>query len=80
MNTGIQDAHNLAWKLAMVINHHCPEKLLNTYYDERAPIAEQNIKWSTVNAKRFTEINEAIYSGDTEKLKLKLHGQQKNLN
>ncbi len=80
MNTGVQDAHNLAWKLAMVINHHCSDKLLNTYHDERAPIAEQNIKWSAENAKRFAEIYETIHSGDIEELKLKLHEQQKNLN
>ncbi|HDV5785648.1 TPA: FAD-dependent monooxygenase [Legionella pneumophila] len=80
MNTGIQDAHNLAWKLAFVINYTISEKLLSTYYDERAPIAAQNIKWSTENAKRYTEIYAAIYSGDLKKLKIKLHEQQKNLN
>jgi len=80
MNTGIQDAHNLAWKLAFVINNNASDKLLNTYYEERAPVAEQNIKWSTENAKRYTEIYEAIHSGDMEKLKVKLHDQQKNLN
>jgi putative polyketide hydroxylase len=80
MNTGIQDAHNLAWKLAFCLNNKASEKLLDTYYDERAPIAEQNIKWSIENAKRFTEIYEAIYSGDMERLKIKLHEQQKHLN
>ncbi len=38
-NTGVQDAHNLAWKLAMVITGRAPEKLLDTYEAERAPVA-----------------------------------------
>jgi 2-polyprenyl-6-methoxyphenol hydroxylase-like FAD-dependent oxidoreductase len=39
MNTGIQDAFNLAWKLAAVINHVSPETLLDTYSLERQPVA-----------------------------------------
>ena len=38
-NTGVQDAHNLAWKLAMVLSGKAPEKLLDTYEVERAPVA-----------------------------------------
>lgn len=35
MNTGIQDAYNLAWKIAMVLRGATGEKLLDTYNDER---------------------------------------------
>ncbi len=80
MNTGIQDAHNLAWKLAFVLNYNISDQLLETYYTERAPIAKQNIDWSTENAKRYTEIFTAIHNGDNELLKIKLHEQQKHLN
>ena len=80
MNTGIQDAHNLAWKLAFVLKHNISDKLLDTYYDERAPVAKRNIAWSTENAKRYFDIYQAINSGDMEKLKIKLHEQQNNLN
>jgi putative polyketide hydroxylase len=80
MNTGIADAHNLAWKLAFVLQSHASDTLLDTYYDERAPIAKRNIEWSTENAKRFFDIFEAIQAGDYETLKIKLHEQQKNLN
>lgn len=80
MNTGIADAHNLAWKLAFVLNHNASTSLLDTYYDERSPIAKRNIKWSTENAKRFFDIFKAIHAGDHETLKTKLHDQQKNLN
>ena len=31
MNTGLQDAHNLAWKLAMVVQGKCDPKILETY-------------------------------------------------
>lgn len=40
MNTGLQDAYNLAWKLALVINEQADEKLLDTYNEERLPIAK----------------------------------------
>ena len=53
MNTGIADVHNLAWKLAFVLNREVSDSLLDTYYNERAPIAKRNIEWSTENAKRF---------------------------
>ncbi|MEV2211757.1 FAD-dependent monooxygenase [Streptomyces sp. NPDC050997] len=39
-NTGIQDAHNLAWKLAAVIDGWAGEGLLDTYDAERRPVAE----------------------------------------
>ncbi|MCU1631455.1 MAG: monooxygenase [Micrococcaceae bacterium] len=39
MNTGLQDAHNLAFKLADVVAGHAPETLLNRYEAERRPVA-----------------------------------------
>lgn len=41
MNTGITDAHNLAWKLALVASGCSPDWLLDTYGQERGPVAEQ---------------------------------------
>jgi 2-polyprenyl-6-methoxyphenol hydroxylase-like FAD-dependent oxidoreductase len=38
MNTGIQDAHNLAWKVASVIKGIAPTSMLNTYDLERRPV------------------------------------------
>ncbi len=40
MNTGIGDAENLAWKLALVINGRADDSLLDTYEAERRPIAK----------------------------------------
>lgn len=39
LNTGLADAFNLVWKLAMVINHGAPPELLQSYQDERKPVA-----------------------------------------
>jgi hypothetical protein len=39
MNTGLQDAYNLAWKLALVLRGQASEHLLETYHDERYPNA-----------------------------------------
>ncbi|MBI4472764.1 MAG: FAD-dependent monooxygenase [Acidobacteria bacterium] len=38
-NTGVQDAHNLAWKLALVLKGAAGEQLLSTYERERRPVA-----------------------------------------
>jgi len=40
MNSGIQDAFNLAWKLALVCQGHCSPALLDSYEAERKPVAE----------------------------------------
>ncbi|MFE6719179.1 FAD-dependent monooxygenase [Streptomyces albidoflavus] len=40
LNTGIQDAYNLAWKLAMVVHGHADTTLLDTYDAERVPIGQ----------------------------------------
>ena len=39
LNTGVQDAVNLGWKLAQVVNEISPESLLDTYHAERHPVA-----------------------------------------
>ena len=40
MNTGLQDAYNLAWKLALVSDGTCREELLDSYEGERIPVAQ----------------------------------------
>jgi hypothetical protein len=40
MNTGITDAHNLGWKLALVASGRAPDALLDSYGTERRPVAE----------------------------------------
>ena len=46
MNTGLQDAANLSWKLSMVLDGRSPESLLDTYETERHPVGEQVLRTS----------------------------------
>ena len=46
-NSGVQDADNLAWKLAAVLDGHAPDALLDTYAREREYAADENIRHST---------------------------------
>jgi 2-polyprenyl-6-methoxyphenol hydroxylase-like FAD-dependent oxidoreductase len=41
MNTGLQDAYNLAWKLALVVQGRADPALLDTYEQERIPVAQR---------------------------------------
>lgn len=43
-NTGIHDAHNLAWKMALVLKGHAPARLLETYASERRPVAQFTVE------------------------------------
>ncbi|KAG0334296.1 hypothetical protein BG000_008461 [Podila horticola] len=47
MNTGLQDAHNLAWKLGLVLNKIAPASLLQSYEEERVPMADRAIALSS---------------------------------
>ena len=44
MNTGLQDAYNLAWKLALVVNGQADATLLDTYEQERIPVAQRLLR------------------------------------
>ncbi|MBL0151678.1 MAG: FAD-dependent oxidoreductase [Ideonella sp.] len=46
-NTGVQDIDNLAWKLKLVIDGAAPEALIDTYHEERAYAADDNLRQST---------------------------------
>jgi 2-polyprenyl-6-methoxyphenol hydroxylase-like FAD-dependent oxidoreductase len=48
MNTGIQDAINLGWKLARAANATDPETLLDSYELERRPVARATIAWTNL--------------------------------
>src|SRR6266487_3243990 len=50
MNTGLQDAYNLAWKLALVVSGQADATLLDSYEKERVPIAERLL---TTNDRAF---------------------------
>lgn len=46
LNSAIQDAHNLAWKLNAVLRGAAGDALLDTYEAERRPVADRNVKWA----------------------------------
>jgi 2-polyprenyl-6-methoxyphenol hydroxylase-like FAD-dependent oxidoreductase len=54
MNTGMQDAANLAWKLALVARGMASEKLLDSYNDERHPVGAEVVRKATAMADAMT--------------------------
>jgi 2-polyprenyl-6-methoxyphenol hydroxylase-like FAD-dependent oxidoreductase len=60
LNTGVQDAFNLAWKLAMVLNNKASKSLLDTFEEERLPVAETVLKMSDMMLKTMTNSNPFI--------------------
>lgn len=53
VNIGIQDAHNLAWKLAAVIKGQADEHLLQTYHTERWPVGRHFVKLAGKKTDQF---------------------------
>jgi 2,4-dichlorophenol 6-monooxygenase len=64
MNTGIQDAHNLVWKLRLVDDGRVDPRLLDTYQAERRPVAQQNADQSLTNALRMIEMMTTLGLGE----------------
>ena len=64
-NTSIQDAYNLAWKLALVLQGKAAPSLLDTYQDERAPIGKQIVLRANQSIDEFGPIFEALGLLDT---------------
>lgn len=58
-NGGVQDADNLAWKLAAVLAGRAPEALLDSYDAERLPATDENILNSTRSTDFITPKTEA---------------------
>jgi 2-polyprenyl-6-methoxyphenol hydroxylase-like FAD-dependent oxidoreductase len=50
LNTGVQDVHNLAWKIAAVLRGQADEALLDSYHAERQPLAETITRAALANA------------------------------
>lgn len=63
LNSGVADAHNLAWKLAAVTHGAADTTLLDTYEAERRPVAQRNAGASLDNAMRMIEVHVALAEG-----------------
>ena len=65
MNTGLQDSHNLAWRLALLLHHSSntsmTKSILAKYESDRKPIATQNAALSVRNYNRTLRIAKACY-------------------
>lgn len=72
LNLGLQDAVNLGWKLAQVVNGTSPESLLDTYHAERHPIAAQVLRNSMaqVTLIRPDERHRAVHAAMRELLSM----------
>lgn len=60
MNTGIQDAANLGWKLALATMGHAAPGLLDTYATERMPIARGVLDGTDLGMRMITAANPAV--------------------
>jgi 2-polyprenyl-6-methoxyphenol hydroxylase-like FAD-dependent oxidoreductase len=62
LNTGVQDAVNLGWKLAQVVRRRSPESLLDTYHAERHPVAARVLRntMAAVALRRSDERTKAL--------------------
>ena len=62
LQTGVQDAVNLGWKLAQVVNRTSPESLLDSYHAERHPVAARVLRTTMAHValRRTDERTEAL--------------------
>jgi 2,4-dichlorophenol 6-monooxygenase len=80
-NTSIQDAFNLAWKLALVIKGNASPSLLASYEAERAPIAKQIVTRANQSIGEFGPIFEALgllSTKDPEQMKANMESRKEN--
>ena len=60
MNSGLRDAHNLCWKIQLVIREQFPSTLLQTYHVERFPHTSQMIFYSSLLGRIIMPTNKSI--------------------
>jgi 2-polyprenyl-6-methoxyphenol hydroxylase-like FAD-dependent oxidoreductase len=70
LNTGVQDAVNLGWKLAQVVKGTSPDRLLDTYHDERHPVGARVLRttMAQVALTRVDDRTEALRDSVSELL------------
>jgi 2,4-dichlorophenol 6-monooxygenase len=59
-NTSVQDSYNLAWKLAAVVRGEAGPGLLETYSQERAPVAKQIVTRANKSSREFGQFFEVL--------------------
>jgi 2-polyprenyl-6-methoxyphenol hydroxylase-like FAD-dependent oxidoreductase len=79
MNSGVQDAHNLAWKLAFVLAGKAGDRLLDTYDVERRPIAHANADLALVNLARYPRLTDALQKGEPDRIRFWLNDAENHI-
>ena len=74
LNTGIADAFNLIWKIAMVHRHHAPSSLLASYQDERKATALEVVKTSAQLVRATKDSASGTHADDYVKIVEKRSG------
>jgi putative polyketide hydroxylase len=77
MNTDLQSAHNLIWKLAAVLNGSAGEDLLDTYEAERRGVATSNTEASKERAEGVFDAGAAAARGDFDAIRKWVGGRQR---
>lgn len=69
LNSAVHDAHNLSWKLALVLQGRAGDGLLDSYESERRPAAERNVNWAlfTFSNHQVTGAAIGLVAGDAER-------------
>ncbi|MGB8941069.1 MAG: FAD-dependent monooxygenase [Streptomyces sp.] len=65
-NTSIQDAFNLAWKLALVAKGHAGRGLLDSYSEERVPVGKQVVARSNQSRLDYSALREVVAVADSD--------------
>ena len=90
MNTGIQDAYNLGWKLALVTSGGAPESLLDSYEVERRAVAEGVLAmtraltekaeaYMTLPAEARASLSRHVMLPEAERMQMLLHSEELDL-
>lgn len=71
LNTAIQDAHNIAWKLAAVVSGRAERRLLDSYERERQPIGLRNVDWAMFTATNHFVVDSGMGFTPTQPVEVK---------
>ncbi len=74
LNTGLQSVHNLAWKLAAVVQGRAPEVLLDSYEAERRPFSSSAMEDANANSGEIFEILGQAMAGDWDQVRKLIAG------
>jgi 2-polyprenyl-6-methoxyphenol hydroxylase-like FAD-dependent oxidoreductase len=79
MNTGIADAHNLAWKLAFALTGAMDPSVLDTYDIERRPVGNNTADFQVRTGKRLSAVQERIDLADDDSFEFWTHELEKHV-